>query len=145
MKKLLIINFLSFVFITTNLFSQPKEEWIKIFENGKLIFIDKANISTINNEIFVWVFEQYNEPVDLKEVGKDIYFIKTRYVIDKELSRYKIDDVIYFDRDKNVVKSFHYNSFYQDPIYKYNLPIVKNSEMEIILKKCMELIEPINN
>ncbi|MDF1610692.1 hypothetical protein [Stygiobacter electus] len=138
MNNKLLTCFILLLYFSTGSFSQSKEDWVKIFENGKLVFIDKANITSIDNEIFVWAFEQYNEPIDLKEIGKDIYFIKTRYVIDKEISRYKIDDVIYFDRDKNVVKSFHYNSSYQDPIYKYNLPIIENSEMEIILKKCLE-------
>lgn len=145
MKILSVLNLLLILFINTILFSQPKEEWVKIFENGKLVFIDKANISAINNEILVWAFEQYNEPVDLKELGKDIYFIKTRYVFNKDLSRYKIDDVIYFDRDKNVIKSFHYNSSYEDPIYKYNLPVIDNSEVKIIFEKCFEFIKPTNN
>lgn len=134
-----------FSFFIATIIAQPKEEWIKIYENDKLIFLDKANISTNKNEIIVWVFEQYNKPIDLKEIEGDIYFIKTQYVIEKEINRYKIENVIYYDRDKNVIKSFHYSSSYQDPIYKYNLPIIKNSEMEMILKKCLELLENSNN
>ncbi|MCX7875326.1 MAG: hypothetical protein N2321_04055 [Melioribacteraceae bacterium] len=137
--------FLICILILNNIIAQPKEDWLKISDNDKLIFIDKLNIVKLDNEINVWVFEQYKKPIDLEEVEKDIYFVKTKYVIEKEILRYKIDDVIYYDRYKNVVKSFHYNSSYNDLIYRYNLPIIKNSEMELIYLKCIEILGQSNN
>lgn len=145
MKINFTIILIYFAFVTY-LNTQPKENWIKIYDGeNKQIFIDVLNLNMNENVINVWVYEQFKDPVDLKEFDNEIYFIKTRYNINKEISRYRIEDVIYYDRDKNVVKSFNYNFSYQDPIYKYYLPIMNNSEIEIILKKCLEYLENSKN
>ena len=75
--------FLICILILNNIIAQPKEDWLKISDNDKLIFIDKLNIVKLDNEINVWVFEQYKKPIDLEEVEKE----KTAGNIIKEIYR----------------------------------------------------------
>lgn len=140
------ILFLIFFFACNSLFSQSNEEWIKVVsDENKTLSINKNGITQLSDEIFFWTFEEFKNPTTIDEINEKIRFTKTYFHVNKELSRYRIVDVIYYDDEKNVIKSFHYNSSYEDPIYKYNMPIISGSEMEIVMKKILTLLDKTNN
>ena len=76
----------------------------------------------------------------MEEIDEKIYKVKSYYMISKELKRYSLLDVIYYDEDSNVVKSYSYEHKYDKPEFKYSSPILKNTDMEKILAKCLEVI-----
>lgn len=134
-----------FSFLFLNSFAQSNEEWTKIFEDeNKSISINKNGITQISDELFFWTFEKLKVPTIIDEINEKVYFIKTYFLVNKELSRYRIIDIIYYDKNNNVIKSFHYNSSYENPIYKYNMPIIAGSDIEKILSKILALIENTN-
>ncbi|MBI5807847.1 MAG: hypothetical protein HZA74_05540 [Ignavibacteriales bacterium] len=141
-KIILLIFYFSF----NSLMAQSNEEWIKVVsDENKTLSINKNEITQLSDEIFFWTFEEYKNPTTIDEINEKIRFTKTYFHVNKELSRYRIVDVIYYDDEKNVIKSFHYSSSYEDPIYKYNMPIISGSEMEIVMKKILPLLEKSNN
>jgi len=143
---LIKIILLIFYFSFNSLMAQSNEEWIKVVsDENKTLSINKNEITQLSDEIFFWTFEEYKNPTTIDEINDKIYFTKTYFHVNKELSRYRIVDVIYYDDEKNVIKSFHYSSSYEDPIYKYNMPIISGSEMEIVMKKILPLLEKSNN
>lgn len=145
-KKYLLYFFLSLCLIfysTNNLTAQTtSENWVSVsIENEKSLYINVTGLSEFQgNEIYVWSLEEVNPPLTMEEVNGDIYKIKTYYHIDKELFRYGIMQIIYYDKNNNVMKHYNYNRTTEDPEFIYNYPIIKNSDVYKILEKCSEYI-----
>jgi len=76
----------------------------------------------------------------MEEVYDDIYKIKTYYHINKELFRYGIIQIVYYDKDNNVLKHYNYKRTTENPEFIYNYPVIKNSDVYKILEKCLEYI-----
>lgn len=137
MKSLFIL-----LLVSTIALSQS-ENWILVSsEEDKNIYINSTGLNIYQEgDIQVWVKEEYNDPIRMEEIEEKIYFVKSYYVINRELLKYSLIEVIYYDEEKNVLKSYRYNRNYEDPQYKYSSPIIKNSDMEKIFSKCEELIK----
>jgi len=95
-----------------------------------------------DDEIYVWTLEEMNSAITMEEVNGDIYKIKTYYHINKKLFRYGVVQIIYYDKNNNVLKSYNYNRDTENPNFIYNFPIIQNSDAYKILAKCLEYIKP---
>ncbi|MEG8945468.1 hypothetical protein [Rosettibacter firmus] len=134
-----IINLLFlflFLSITETSFSQENNsKWLII--NNKT-FIDTSNILISNDELYVWVLELNSPPLIIENIDREIFKTKTYYLINKNLKRYSILQIIYYDKKENVIKSFSYNYDWDDITLKYSTPILEGSTMDTVLNKCME-------
>lgn len=146
-------DFSSLIYITLFLFlnvftiqiikaQTTPENWISVsIENDKSLFVNVTGLSKFqDNEIYVWSLEEVNPPFRMEEVKGDIYKIKTYYHINKELFRYGILQIIYYDKANNVLKQYNYNRKTEIPEFIYNYPIIKNSDAYKILAKCLEYV-----
>ena len=118
------------------------ENWVSVsVENDKSLYINVTGLSKFQgNEIYVWSLEEVNPPLTMEEVNGDIYKIKTYYHINKELTRYGIMQIIYYDKKNNVMKNYNYKRTTENPEFIFNYPIFKNSDVYKILAKCLEYI-----
>ena len=136
--------FLCLIFFPTKILHAQSsvENWVSVsIENDKSLYINVTGLSEFqDNEIYVWSLEEVNPPLTMEEVNGDIYKIKTYYHIDKELFRYGIMQIIYYDKNNNVMKHYNYNRTTENPEFIYNYPIIKNSDVYKILEKCLEYI-----
>ena len=57
-----------------------------------------------------------------------------------KLKKYALLGVIYYDEDGDVLQSFDYGNKSDLENYKYNFPVIPNSETEAIIQKCTELL-----
>ena len=141
MKKYFFVSLLLTCAISSKA-QNVNENWVSVsIENEKSLYINVTGLSEFQgNEIYVWSLEEVNPPLTMEEVNGDIYKIKTYYHINKELFRYGIMQIIYYDKNNNVMKHYNYNRTTENPEFIYNYPIIKNSDVYKILVKCLEYI-----
>lgn len=118
------------------------ENWVPVYsDEDKSAYINVTGLNAYQEgDIFVWIQEEYSNALQMEEIDEKIYKVKSYYMISRELKRYSLLDVIYYDEDSNVVKSYSYEHKYDKPEFKYSSPILKNTDMEKILAKCLEVI-----
>ncbi len=92
------------------------------------------------DDFYAWVKEEFKEPFSIEDIDKEIYKTKTYYLFSKPLKRYSILQIIFYDEDGNVIKSYSYDRTSDDIDYKFNYPIIQDSDEELIFNKCLELI-----
>lgn len=141
MKKYFFVSLLLTCAISSKA-QNVNENWVSVsIENDKSLYINVTGLSEFQgNEIYVWSLEEVNPPLTMEEVNGNIYKIKTYYHINKELFRYGIMQIIYYDKDNNVMKHYNYNRTTENPEFIYNYPVIKNSDVYKILEKCLEYI-----
>jgi len=135
-RSLLFILFITVISLFNSISAQSlSEEWVSIkYNNSDKILIDVSNLSSFKGNIFyVWSMEFHYPPIEVEAVDDDVYRTKTFYLINKEIKRYSIIEVIYYDEDDNVMKSFSYKRDSTIEKYQYNFPILPGSEMESLL------------
>lgn len=131
--------------LTQDLFSQSiKENWVLVTsEDANKIYLNVSDLSANNSDdIYVWVLEEFHNPLELEGVDDNIYQSKTYYLFNKSKKRYSILQVIYYDEDKNVLKTYSYEHKLDLPDFKYNAPILNGSTTEAIYNKCFQLTSP---
>lgn len=141
------INFSIFLLISillcSNIFSQEsKEIWVstdKTFGGG--LYIDVYGLGSFKgDDFYVWSVQDVIPPLEIEGIDKDVYKIKTYYLINRALKKYSILEMVFYDENGNVVKSFNYKVDTQILAYKYSYPIYPNSDAEYILNKSLEYL-----
>lgn len=118
------------------------ENWVSvIIEKDKSLLINVTGLSNFTeNEIFIWSLEEMNSPMTMEEVKGDIYKVRTYYHINKEINRYSILQIIFYDSKSNVLKQYSYKHASEKPEFKFSHPITQNSDVDKILTKCIEYL-----
>lgn len=143
--RIIFICLLLFLPLTKDLFPQSlKENWILVTtEDANKIYLNGSDLSSnSSDDIYVWVLEEFYNPLELEGVDENIYQSKTYYLFNKSKKRYSILQVIYYDEDKNVLKTYSYEHKLDLPDFKYNAPILNGSTTQKIYEKCIELMSP---
>jgi hypothetical protein len=119
------------------------ENWtLLVQKGGNRISIDlKSADFSKEDDITVWALEEHNSPIVIESVPNKIYKTKTHYLINKNLKRYGIIQLMYYDEKGNVLKHFSYINDSQEKDYKYSYPILPESAIEKILDRCLESIK----
>ena len=132
-----------FILFSTILGQNAKENWVSVnIVRDYKTYINTANLTdTKKDDIYVWVMDEFIEPLTLEGIDGKIYQAKTYYLLNKKKMKYSILQVIYFDEDKNVLKSFSYEHNSKLTDFKYSSPILKNTDIAAVLSKCLELEE----
>ena len=125
---------LLFLILTFTFAANPKEEYVKILGAEDLtVYIDKSSITAKGDDIFVWIMQTHIPPLNIESVNKKIFKSKTKYVFNKDINRYGILEIVYFDARGNVIRKFDYSVKTDIETYKYSYPIIENSlEMKIL-------------
>ncbi|MCX6167769.1 MAG: hypothetical protein NTX65_00380 [Ignavibacteriales bacterium] len=143
MRRIFIVLLL---FITIGLLhaQSSTENWVPIvIEQDESLFINITGLSTYKgDEFFVWSLQELKSPMTMEGVDGDIYKIKTYYHINKEMMRYSILQIIYYDRQNNVIKQYSYEHNVNKPEFIFNYPITNNSDVAKILLKSFEYLNP---
>jgi len=132
------------IFSYVSVYGQTSDkEWTPVAFDDNLTYVDLTNINSFQGEdLYVWISEKHSTPVSIEGLKKDIYTTHTYYLINKELKRYSLMEILYFDKKDNVIKNFSYKvSDSKLPDMKYNYPIMEGSLMEMILQRCQIEIE----
>ena len=135
MKNLFAVLFLSLV-----LFAQSSNEWEMVSASGtSMTYVEKKDLNLYNGtDVYLWVMEKHNPPIIIESVDGRIYKTKTYYLFNTELKRYSMLQIIYYDADDNVLKSFDYNRNTDILEYKYNFPVLRGTTEEVILTKILK-------
>lgn len=121
---------------------EASENWVPVSDNtNNNLFINTAGLSSFTgDDIYVWIQQEYNSPITIEEIESSIYKTKTYYLMNKSLLRYSIQQIVYYDKNNNVITHYGYEHDSENPLLKYNYPIFKNSDAEKILLKCLEFV-----
>lgn len=135
MKKLFVM-----LFVVLGLYAQSADEWEMISATGvSVTYIEKKDLTIYNGtDVYLWVMEKHNPPIVIESVNGRIYKTKTYYLFNTELQRYSLLQIIYYDENDNVLKSYDYNRNTDIPSYKYNFPVIRGTTEEVILAKILE-------
>ncbi|MCF8306876.1 MAG: hypothetical protein K9G57_15100 [Ignavibacteriales bacterium] len=122
--------------LSLNSFAQSGENWVAVDSiQGDKLFIDVSGLKKQTPpDIFVWTKQYHSLPLVIESVKDKIHQTKTYYILNKKNGRYSILEVIYYDEDGNVLKSFSYKNEVDDGTYKYNYPIMTNTDVYYIYK-----------
>jgi len=120
------------------------DNWVPVsIEEDIYLFVNVSGLSSFTgDEIFVWSLQEMDPPMTMEEVNGDIYKVRTYYHINREINRYSIKQIIFYDEKDNVLKQYSYDHKSDKPEFKFNYPIIRNSEVDKILLKCMEYVGP---
>lgn len=126
------------LFITVINAQSTKENWVSVSDKNDIL-INASGLEKFQGEdIYVWVIESHSSPITIESVKGDIFKTKTYYLFNKDSKKYSFLEKIYYDEKGNVLKSFSYKRNMAIESYKYNYPILENSDMEKIFNKCLE-------
>lgn len=116
-------------------------DWEKVENVKENILIDKDGLTSFTGEeIFVWVIQEFDDEQEMEILGKDFKKTKTYYQLNKNIKKYNIIEIIYYDEDGNVLKSFTYDVKKSEGTTIYNYPIMDGTMMSAILSKCVSII-----
>lgn len=136
MKKLVL-----FLFLSVAVFAQVDDEWLLISSSGNsTTYMDTSDLPSFKgSDVYVWSMVKHNPAIVIESVDERIYKTKTYYLFNKELQRYSLLQIIYYDEEDNVLKSYSYNRNTEVTSYKYNFPVLRGSNEEVILQKIYEI------
>ncbi|MCL4549982.1 MAG: hypothetical protein M1495_15590 [Bacteroidetes bacterium] len=143
MMKIKKILPLIILFVSAGLvYSQTTENWVPVtIDSEGSLYINVTGLSSFQgNEFYVWTLEETKKPITIDEVDGDIYKTRTYYLFNKQSGRYSILQIIYYDEKDNVLKSYSYNVETDNPDFRFNHPLFKNSDIEKVYQKCIEII-----
>jgi hypothetical protein len=134
--------FLSIVSSST-IFSQSVEEnWVPVDKiESQSIFINTTGLKYFKeDDIYFWTLEKHDPPLIIESVDGKIYQTKTYYLVNKKLKKYSIMDIIYYDKNDNVLANYSYKRNMDNEKFKYNYPIMDDSQMSIIFNEVLKYI-----
>jgi hypothetical protein len=141
MRKQIILFLGVFLFLTAALAAQTvSEDWTLLVNRGESkISVDLNGLDRYkDDDFYVWALEEHSSPIIIESVPKKIYKTKTNYLFNKNLKRYGIIQLLYYDEKGNVLKHFSYLNRSQETSYKYSYPILPESNVELIYTRCLE-------
>ncbi|MCF8240084.1 MAG: hypothetical protein K9J16_01760 [Melioribacteraceae bacterium] len=130
------------LFSSTTIFSQETEKWVKVDSaSSPRLYIDVKGIERFtDDDIYIWTMENHNPSLVIESVDGKIFKTKTYYLVNKKLKKYSILQIIYYDGSNNVLDDFNYKLPSENEAFKYNYPIMPNSDMEAVLNRALEYI-----
>ena len=140
---LLNILVLSIVFVSnTRAQEEQVEKWIPIKKDASIrIYLDVNGLdNTSGDDLYVWTREYYEPPLIIESINGKIYSAKINYLINKELKKYSIIEIIYYDEENKILQDFNYQHNSDDADYQYNYPILLDSDMDLIYEECLKYI-----
>lgn len=144
MRKQILISFGLFLLFASVLTAQTvKENWTFVTNKGESkISVDLNGLDKFKEDYFyIWALEEHSSPIIIESVPKKIYKTKTYYLFNKNLKRYGIIQLLYYDEKGNVLKHFSYLNDSQEISYKYSYPILPESNIELIYTSCLEAMK----
>jgi len=98
--------------------------------------VDASSLKKYDDDYYVWALEEHDPPISIESIDKKIYKTRTYLIINKPSKRYNIIQIIFYDINNNVLKSYSYNI--SEPV-KYASPILEGSKIESVMIKCIML------
>lgn len=138
MKRVLLFAF-ALLFAATLLAQDKQKNWVPVGNTyGSEIYIDVSDISKFKgDDIYVWAKQRNDPPITMEGIDEKIYQTKTYYLINKEIKKYSFLQIIYYNKQGNVIKSFDYKRPSDVEKYRYNYPIIEGSDAAAILQTCL--------
>lgn len=138
-KTVLLICFLLLISGIITM-AQTKEQWSPVkTKSGSFLEINLSDLGDGKpDDIFVWAQENHINPLKLDNVEEPVYKTRTYYLINKKLMRYSILEIIYYNSRNSIIRDYNYRRNTEVTSFKYNYPVLADSEVEAILIKCME-------
>ena len=143
-RRFSILTYIFVLILGSNSLAQeePIEKWIPIKKEANIrIYLDIYGLENFKgNDIYVWTREYYEPPMIIESINGKIYSAKINYLINKEIKKYSIMEIIYFDEENNVIKDFDYKRNSDIEEYQYNYPIMLDSDLDLIFEECLKYI-----
>ncbi len=136
--SLLLLSFFSIILSAQN----SKENWVPVNSgSNQHIYIDVYGLNSFSgDDIYIWAMQNFDKPLDMEGIKRDIYQTRTYYLMNKKLNEYSILEIVFYDEEGNVITSYSYHHDTEIKKYKYNYPIFPGSDMDAILKKSLEYV-----
>lgn len=126
------------------LFSQIiKDSWVPVnVDDENKIYLNTNGLTiSKNGDIFVWVLEENKIPVTIESINNKVYKTKTYFLLNKNIKRYSILQIILYDKNDNVIKNYTYQRNMDNKDFRYSSPIMEGSNVEAVLLECVKNIE----
>lgn len=126
------------------LFSQIiKDSWVPVnVDDENKIYLNTNGLTiSKNGDIFVWVLEENKIPVTIESINNKVYKTKTYFLLNKNIKRYSILQIILYDKNDNVIKNYTYQRNMDNKDFRYSSPIMEGSNVEAVLVECVKNIE----
>ncbi len=135
--------FAFFLLFSSALFSQSVEEnWVPVDKlESQSIYINTTGLKFFKeDDIYFWTLEVHEPPLIIESVDGKIAKTKTYYLVNKKLKKYSIMDIIYYYNDDNVLANYSYKRNMENEKYKYNYPLMDDSQMSIIFNEVLKYV-----
>ncbi len=141
--KTLFSLFAIFILLSLSISAQSIEEnWVPIDKiESQSFFINTTGLNSFKeDDIYFWTLEKHDPSLVIESVDGKITQTKTYYLVNKKLKKYSIMDIIYYDSNENVLANYSYKRNMENEKYKYNYPIIEESQMAIIFNEVLKYV-----
>lgn len=135
--------FAFFLLFSSALFSQSVEEnWVPVDKlESQSLYINTTGLKFFKeDDIYFWTLEVHEPPLIIESVDGKIAKTKTYFLVNKKLKKYSIMDIIYYDNNDNVLANYSYKRNMENEKYKYNYPLMDDSQMSIIFNEVLKYV-----
>lgn len=143
MKNIPIV-FLLCLLITSFTSAQENsvEKWVPIKKDANMrLYLDVNGLDDVRgDDLYVWTREYYEPPQIIETINGKIYSAKIYYLINTELKKYSILEIIYYDENNDIIEDFVYDRNSDIEEYKYNYPIMLDSDLDLIFEECLKYL-----
>ena len=141
-NQLTLLTLLFLTGFSINITAQEgsSENWVLIKRDANSsLYLNVNGLEDLQgNDIFIWTREYYDPPKIIETINGKIYSSKTNYLINREIKKYSILQITYYDESNNIIKDFIYDRKSDIEEYKYNYPIMLDSDMDLIFEECLK-------
>jgi len=143
-SKKAIFLFVLFIFSFAGMKAQTENEnWVLVDTlEAQTIFINTDGLSSNKgDDIYFWTLEKHNPPIIIESLENPVEKTKTYYLVNKVVKKYSIMQIIYYDKNDNVLANYSYKRNMDNEKVKYNYPIMPESVMDKVINKCLTYIK----
>ncbi len=133
--NLLFLILCAFLIGSATFAQSENHKWKVLFSGEKNLWYDSTQLDTVTTTRFdVWVIELHKPVLTLDGVAGRISRTKTLYSIDREVGKYGLKKVVYYNNVNTELARYSYESDENTESTKYYFPIINSDVFSAIFK-----------
>ncbi len=135
-NNILFLVFLAVLIGSTSFAQSENHKWKVLFSGAKNVWYDGTQLDTVSSSRFdLWIIELHKPALTLDGVAKKITRTKTLYSVDREIGKYGLKKVVYYNNVSTELARYSYESDDSTGTTKYYFPIINSELFDGIFKE----------
>ncbi len=133
------LTFFVVLFLTLSTAEAQRQRWVIIEdERDRITYIDTTSISIVEDQLLVWVIENFRDAAAVPQGYLNVHRIRSRYLFNRLKEKYVVVGQLFYDRNGRIVGEDSKSLFSNTDAFL--LSISDNPRVEFIFLKVNELL-----